>query len=326
MKRLLLVLQLFSTVILATESNIAGTVHMDLSIDYDVSTPVPFNFNKGGNIRVEITNIVPRYLDHYRFDTAIITSTLDPFSTDVLKQQSTNFANNCDNKMQEVVEKLLSDNTEEKVRILLEEGNSYIADNCIVDTELSKKYLQLTLETKRTFIVYVAKGQDLVINVSRDDKKWKKVFHSVRQDRWLIHYGVAFAANRDKEYFVDSSGEQNVITQKRDKSNPKLLPSILFSYEHRSLCNGDGICFTPTAGIGTDSNTLAFLLGVSMIIGDNLILTLGASVYKAQQLLGEYHEGQILPEGSESIALQTEGYATAPFFSLGFRFSSDPNF
>lgn len=158
------------------------------------------------------------------------------------------------------------------------------------------------------------------------------VFDTPERDRWLIHYGLAYAPSaisRFSKYYAlaDTSATNKYTIKKENKNGPKpwdnISATINFTYPfHGDSRDFDG-GFTGGFGLSTGFEVSGHA-GLSMIIGQNIILSSGVVIMQKHKLNGEYKEGDIVKTNLNFEALHTKVWVPELFFTIGFRFGSNP--
>ena len=157
-------------------------------------------------------------------------------------------------------------------------------------------------------------------------------FNTEEKTRWLVHYGLTYAPSiiSKVDHFhslADTSVANKYTITKDNKNGPKpwdnISATINFTYPFHGDSGGFDGGFTAGFGISTGFG-LSGQAGLSAIIGDNIILSSGVVLMQKQKLKGEYKEGQIIKENLSSDALHEKVWLPEVFFTIGFRFGSNP--
>lgn len=301
------------------------SITMDLATDKDVTLPMPSGLYGGQEVNVTVINMAPKYAGTYQFASYIRTPETPTlkFSGETKKknrQHSEKRDINCTEKAEDVRRSLWAAD-ENNISAVLEQAKL----NIPCQAEIGEIITFYEAKTRKVYVTTVEPNKNLVLEVTRGDKKWMKTLEAPNRGRWLVHYALAFIDNKDETYYLRTQGTDSVVTEGHQTEQVKLAPSILFSYRHESLCRNDyDICLTPTAGFGVDTENISALGGASVLFGENIALTFGASYYKAQILRSEFTPGEVIPAGEKPNELYTTGYTLSWFVALGFRFDSNP--
>lgn len=145
---------------------------------------------------------------------------------------------------------------------------------------------------------------------------------------FLTHVGFSFLDNKDKSFYArkvigeNGAADTYVIDQQHDDSDLSYTATAIFTYPVSKLWNSN-IEWGVSAGLGVDSNSVAVLAGVSLIVHKNLLFNLGVAVKEFDVLNGTYRAGQNLGESSiDSSALTGKAYKPTFGLSVGFRFGN----
>jgi hypothetical protein len=159
------------------------------------------------------------------------------------------------------------------------------------------------------------------------EKTWTTIYSTGARGTWLTTYGFVFVPVKDELYFSAAGQKQGefVITRQRDDavSDIKFVPSIMFSWlaASRQLSNWS---FSPAAGFGATSDSLAVLVGGTAMFNSNLAFTGGLAITQQQRLAGNYKEGQTVSENLSEDQLQVKVLKPSLFLGVTFRFGSNP--
>jgi hypothetical protein len=164
------------------------------------------------------------------------------------------------------------------------------------------------------------------------DSKWVFVLKTPEKSRWLIHYGLTYTpsliSKTDHYYSLADTSEVNKYTITRENRNgprpwENISATINFTYPFHSDSRGFDGGFT--AGFGLNAGLeLSGQAGLSLIIGDNVILGTGIAMMQKYQLKGKYKGGQVIKENLEFDALHEKVWLPELYFTIGFRFGSNP--
>lgn len=289
---------------------------------------------------IRIINILPGKRDQYSVVINKAQEFIPPFEN--LKANGAA----CDPSMKEInglivsvqnsqTEKDLKYNLDKLIKAKQKLPNS--AQSCIdqcdelIQKTIFTQSLYFSLENNQTITVTVKRitkavdGKDSTIT-------WTKVFKTPEKSPWLIHYGLTYTpaliSKTDNYYsFADTSVANRFTIKKENNNGPKpwdnISATINFTYpfhtDNRSIDAG----FTAGFGLNPD-----FLLsghtGLSLIIGENVILGTGIAFMQKYKLKGEYVENQIVKTNLDFDALHHKVWLPEIYFTIGFRFSQNP--
>lgn len=157
------------------------------------------------------------------------------------------------------------------------------------------------------------------------------VFDTPEKERWLIHYGLTYAPNaisRFSKYyaFADTSSTNKYSIKKENKNGPKpwdnISATINFTYPFHADSRGFDGGFTGGFGLSAGFEVSGHA-GLSMIVGQNIILSSGIVMIQKHKLNGEYKEGDIVKTNLNFEALHTKVWVPELFFTIGYRFPSN---
>lgn len=157
------------------------------------------------------------------------------------------------------------------------------------------------------------------------------IFSTEEGSRWLTHFGLTYAPNVissvSQFYSQDSTSAGTYRIAEKSDNGPKawdnISATINFTYPFHSIPRGvDG---GVTAGFGLNpSFQLSGHAGLSVIIGDNIILSSGLAFIQRAKLRGEYHPNQLVKTNLNFDALHERVWLPELFFTIGFRFDRSP--
>ena len=204
--------------------------------------------------------------------------------------------------------------------------------HCDVLTEktISRNSLKFKLANNQTITVTVKRR----FKIADKDTitTWVSVFKTPEKTPWLVHYGLIYtpsALNKVDRFY--SQADTNVankytITKENENSNKpweNISATINFTYPFNRETKGFDSGFT--AGFGISSGfDLSGHVGLSAIIGENVILSSGIAMMQKYRLKGSYSKDQIIKENLNFESLHEKVWLPEIFFTLGFRFGSNP--
>ena len=180
--------------------------------------------------------------------------------------------------------------------------------------------------TNRDTPVTVGAGSRTSITIVRDSKRWEVTLSSVDRGRWQMMFGLAFAPNRDEEYFSRTEGEGKFrVAQERspEEGTVASLPSVFWTWlppdqAFRVLQHG------PTAGIGVSTTGglrhTALLVGYAIRYNQNMGVVLGAALHPQKRLDGRYSPNEVVTERLTADQLTQDEIQWNWFFGGIFRF------
>ena len=161
---------------------------------------------------------------------------------------------------------------------------------------------------------------------------WVKTFKTPEKTRWLVHYGLTYAPTLISKFdhyhsFADTSAANKYTITKDNGNGPKAWENISATIDFTYPFHGDERNYDAgiTAGFGISAGLeLSGHIGLSAIIGQNVIVGSGIAFMQKKKLKGQYKEGQIIKENLSFDALHEKVWVPELFFTIGFRFGSNP--
>jgi len=201
----------------------------------------------------------------------------------------------------------------------------------LMDETISSKPILFDFGANQTITIIVKRA--FKNSESKPDTiTWTKVFKTEEKSPWLIHYGLTYAPSaisRVSKYyaFADTNSVNKYTITKGNKHGPKawdnISATINFTYPfHSDSRNFDG-GFTGGFGLSTGFEVSGHA-GLSLIIGQNIIVSSGVVMMQKYNLNGEYKEGQVIKTNLNFEALHSKVWVPELFFTIGFRFGSNP--
>ncbi|HEY0684574.1 MAG TPA: hypothetical protein VGD45_19715 [Steroidobacter sp.] len=172
-------------------------------------------------------------------------------------------------------------------------------------------------------------GREISVQVVRDGAVVSTYNFYTPGSEWLISYGFTFVQNKDDDYFSTAVGDPAgafAITKGRSSDGYDFAPSIFFSrrtddQKEHAWCLDCRI--VPAFGVGTDFENVSVFLGLGLLYGDNIMVTLGGAVTQQAELRGKYRNGQIIQEELDEDQLTEKKWGGTVYFGLTFRFNAD---
>jgi hypothetical protein len=141
---------------------------------------------------------------------------------------------------------------------------------------------------------------------------------------WVTHVGFTFAQNKNNKFYSKeraAAGDAPAfyeVSQQERRSNLDYGATVLFTYPMKTYKT---IQFGPTAGLASDANTIAVVIGGSIIFNQNIVITLGLESKQFDDLNGMYKEGQNIGDKAiDSSSLNEKQFKVAPMISIGYKF------
>lgn len=199
------------------------------------------------------------------------------------------------------------------------------------DIDLSCHERALDKTTKRATF-YVIPGYKVVATVSDMSGSVYELSVATPVKNWYSHVGFSFVHNRGVSYYsksveqistdeqgITSSQTVHQITEQHNQDDLNYGASVLYTYGIHDF--GDIWEFGFTAGLSANSDTIAVLIGPSLIVKKNILINLGIIFQEFEELSGSYEEGQILTNGAvDSSALTKDSFKPSVALTIGFNF------
>lgn len=233
----------------------------------------------------------------------------------------------CENNAVQLYDKLIQ---AEKDEVYTE--HKELTQKIAAISEVLKKGINTALEsTTMEKIIEISSDHDITIEVMKSEgdtnATWAQFIYrgDGEGSRWLTHYGFTFLYNRGEKYYSefhqagDEEGSEPYYTVEAQNNKSDILysPTILWTYPWRQNNSFDhGL----TAGLGANENSLLVLIGYSLIIGKNVIITASVAAQEFPTLNGSYKEHQRLDSSVDSSALEEKEFDGSVGISVGFRF------
>lgn len=171
----------------------------------------------------------------------------------------------------------------------------------------------------------LGRNEELVVTVKRDresdgQKTWEFILTTGTKRRFLAHYGLALLPDRDEHAFTVTADSAFMVREGDAKS--ALAPTVLFTLPFWRADYSAGL----TAGFGLDLHEPSGLLGLSFILGDHVLLTLGGALTGKKELADRYKDqaNRMVAEPLDSEQLLTDEAGPHWFVGLAFAFPSSP--
>lgn len=309
----------------------------DINIDLaKVKDNKSYSVTAGQNFKITLENLIPRLEDTDEKYTILLEKRYripEPLSTTAVTAPPRAFAPPlppCD-QVESLYEALISATSESEVKDRKETLRQYLDTLTQDQCAILRRQAEEAIAATRAILLdnVISPGEYLQLTISRQKADGKTVswvfsFEAGEKGKWITSYGFSFVTqfiSNEGAYFLDQQADEFIITEKEDRTSLNFLPSIMFSY----LWNNDkSLKFSPTMGLGVDTNKPTAFLGLSAFYNYNLGLTLGFVAHPQQQLAGQYKPGDVLTELIETNQLHQDNYKINFFFSFSYRFGQNP--
>ncbi len=249
--------------------------------------------------------------------------------------------NVCSNESKVILGKLDAADTEKELKDAISKAKDYLKSKSEPKNECIKA-IENALNNTEIIVPFDFKLKNnqtitITINKYKKDQKdplstWTFILKTEDKTRWLVHYGLTYtpsAISKVNHYYAlaDTSVANRYSVNKNNNNGPKAWENISATINFTYPFHGDSRGFDGgfTAGFGINAGLeLSGHAGLSAIIGDNIILGTGIAFMQKQKLKGQYKEGQIIKENLSFEALHEKVWLPEIFFTIGFRFGSNP--
>jgi hypothetical protein len=239
----------------------------------------------------------------------------------------------------------------EKIGKLQSEIEKLEAGKCTANIELAEEFIKKASIDTIEFIqtLELSKSAELMLTIRSGTKTWKFQFSTPSGNNWRLFFGFTYVMNQmtpvDQYYASETNSGSYEITKMhggRSSYLENITPTLMFTYKPRvtysSTKDHPKYEYAPlkaalfnnfykvgfTGGISLDLTNPTAMVGPSIIIKDNLSLNFGVVFSQKDVLRGKYQEGQIYTENKDFDDLHEKQYMADWFFSIAFRFSSNP--
>lgn len=160
-----------------------------------------------------------------------------------------------------------------------------------------------------------------LVTADEDSKSRKYVLKSQSNWEWTTTLGANAVVFTNRSKFVSTiNGEVHTVAEIQDRKSIELMPAIMFTFMNKQ----ENFSFGYTGGIGFNFEELALFTGLSLGIGQNIVLTGGVAVHKQNRPNSDYYIGQVIENTITTDDLNQKQYRFNPFLGLSFRLDSNP--
>lgn len=168
------------------------------------------------------------------------------------------------------------------------------------------------------------RNTELTITINTTDKDPIERVYKVKTQtdwRWATTFGAnaIFYTNRNKFISQIDDGLQKV-TEIQSNKTMELMPTVMFNF----MDYHDTISYGFTGGLGINFEEIAVFAGLSLGIGQNIILTGGVGVHKQTLPNTNYFVGQTIDSSVTNDNLNESQYRINPFIGISFRLDKNP--
>ncbi len=215
-----------------------------------------------------------------------------------------------------------------KYHFKIEGGNSFtMKKGAKLYKPLSTESIQGIIKKKgikSTTKIIFGSNTEYTIVATTDEaqpKERKYVLRSQSDWSWTTTLGANAVVFRNRSKFISQEKDgAHTVAEVQDNKAIELMPSIMFTL----MNNHNNVSFGYTGGLGFNFEELAVFTGLSLAIGQNIILTGGVAVHKQNRPNNDYSIGQIIESSVTAENLNQQQYCFNPFIGLSFRFDKNP--
>ncbi|MBC7409523.1 MAG: hypothetical protein H7339_14135 [Arcicella sp.] len=190
-----------------------------------------------------------------------------------------------------------------------------------LDLKTEKKFNENSIET----ISQLNFDSNTIYTISmklEDDTERKYIYKSVSKRSWTTTFGAnaIFLTNPNSYKTIKSGTDKYTVTEYSSEKRIEYIPSLMFTFMDKSK----DLAFGFTGGLGFDLEQISVFSGISLGIGQNIILTGGMAFHKQDKLNSTYTVGQEVDTILTTENLTTKQYRFNPFVGISFRLDSNP--
>ncbi len=160
------------------------------------------------------------------------------------------------------------------------------------------------------------------IKIDNDTISRKYIFKSISKWSWSSTFGAngIFLTNPNSYKTIKNGDNNYKIIEFKGEKRIEYVPSLMFTFLDKSK----DISFGYTGGIGFDLEKISVFTGISLGIGQNIILTSGVAFHQQEKLNSTYNIGQEVDTALTTENLVTKQYRFNPFVGISFRLDNNP--
>lgn len=165
---------------------------------------------------------------------------------------------------------------------------------------------------------------EYLITITDENGENKKVykFRTKSSWSWTTTFGAnaIFFTNRNRFISKVNSESNQIVGEVQDKKQMEFMPTVMFTF----MNNYKDVSFGFTGGLGVNPEEIAIFTGISLGVGQNIIITAGAAGHKQMRPKSEYYVGQAIDSSITSDNLNESQYRFNPFLGISFRIAKNP--
>ncbi len=139
---------------------------------------------------------------------------------------------------------------------------------------------------------------------------------------WTTTFGAnaIFYTHRNKYISQKTDDGMQEVVEIQDRKQMELMPAVMFTF----INNHTNIQYGFTGGLGINFEEIAIFTGISLGIGQNIILTGGIGIHKQTRPNSNYSIGQTIESTITNDNLNESQYRVNPFLGISFRLDKNP--
>jgi hypothetical protein len=204
--------------------------------------------------------------------------------------------------------------------------NVSISKNAVLQPILSSPAPLIGLDSTSFFkgtMVFDRNTEYLVkITDAHGDNEKVYKFRTKSNWSWTTTFGAnaIFFTNRNKFISKVNNENKQIVAEVQDKKQMEFMPAIMFTF----MNNHKDVSFGFTGALGVNLEEIAVFTGLSVGVGQNIILTAGAAGHKQMRPKPEYYLGQVIDSSTTTDNLNESQYRFNPFVGISFRIAKNP--
>jgi uncharacterized small protein (DUF1192 family) len=304
----------------------------NVTYDYVVLKNAIFGYKYSISIEKEVDTIPP--LSFKASDTLKITTTIikniDNCNKLIIAIKSVDSIYNDKGRLQ-IIKKIKNEILEHELAKRIAILKSELRTTKCEKDDLKEKANKLITQSCRNFneILEVATGESITIKVKRDSLEWIYIIKGEPLGKWVTSYGFGFTSSflEGSTYYTkqvpDSAIFQILKSNKTSRLDLNYIPAVFFSYCPAERFNKFSN-LSWTAGLGFDLSSPVVFFGGSLMIWQNIGLSLGVAFQQEYRLKDQYSESEFIKVSLDKEQLHDKIYRPNIFLSVNFRFGENP--
>lgn len=282
------------------------------------------------SITVIVRHIPPKLMDQYSIDVSYQKDALAPFvrpSNPQTPAAVLGIVNPCTASAEQTFETNIqaTKTPDEVVNLIIQaNSNANITKACVT---------HIVNQTTKTMDVSLIAEYQATLAVSYIGTIQSTTIVKSPKQEWLTHVGFSFVSNRGTSYFskpeqteiINDQGVSSIetnyrITEQKNQDSWLYAASALFTYP---MSSNENFNWGLTAGLSANSDTVAVLVGPSLIVQKNLLINFGVIFQEFDELSGTYEENQLITgDAIDSSVLSKQSFKPSVAITIGYNFGN----